>query len=351
MGTVPLPLKVEIPGILVDECFFHSYNGFMKFYCAPMEGLTGYIYRNAQCEYFNTIDKYFSPFISVNQSGSMRTRELKDILPENNQGLVLVPQLLTNNARDFIRTAKDIKNLGYDEINLNLGCPSGTVVSKNKGSGFLAMQRELDAFLAEIYSQVEMKISVKTRIGKDEPEEFYELIEIFNKYPMEELIIHPRIQKDYYKNRPRLDIFREALAVSKNPVCYNGDIFTVGAYKEFIAGFPTVDSLMTGRGLLANPGLIKEFKDNVKLDKSLFKAFHDKLYNDYKQVLFGDTNVLYKMKGFWFYMIVVFSNNEKYAKRIKKSTRLSEYEEVISSLFREQDILEDYESCLVFKAY
>ena len=313
----------------------------MNFYFAPMEGLTGYIYRNAHNAFFNKIDKYFSPFIVANQSNSFKTRELNDILPENNQGLVLIPQLLTNNAKDFIHTSKKIKQLGYNEINLNLGCPSGTVVSKNKGSGFLSKTEELNVFFEEVFSQATTKISVKTRIGKDQPEEFYNLIEIFNKYPIEELIIHPRTQKDFYKNKPNLKIFKDALILSKNPVCYNGDIFTVKDYKEFSTDFHSVETLMIGRGLLANPGLISDIENNTKLEKKLLKDFHDKIYEDYKKILFGDRNVLFKMKELWFYMMPMFSDNAKYAKKIRKSERLYDYDEAVLSLFREQDILEN----------
>jgi len=300
--------------------------------------LTGYIYRNAHNAFFNNVDKYFSPFILANQSESFKTRELNDILPENNQGLVLIPQILTNNAKDFIHTSKKIKQLGYDEINLNLGCPSGTVVSKNRGSGFLSKREELDTFLDKIFSESITKISVKTRIGKDQPEEFYELIKIFNKYPIEELIIHPRIQKDYYKNKPNMKIFKEALILCKNPVCYNGDIFTVNDYKEFTADFPNVETMMLGRGLITNPGLISDITNNIKLDKNLLKDFHDKIYDDYKRILYGDRNVLFKMKEIWFYMISMFSDNAKYAKKIKKAERLCDYDEAVSSLFREQEI-------------
>ena len=313
----------------------------MNFYFAPMEGLTGYIYRNAHNAFFNEIDKYFSPFIVANQSNSFKTRELNDILPENNQGLVLIPQLLTNNAKDFIHTSNKIKQLGYNEINLNLGCPSGTVVSKNKGSGFLSKTEELNVFFEEVFSQATTKISVKTRIGKDHPEEFYNLIEIFNKYPIEELIIHPRTQKDFYKNKPNLKIFKDALTLSKNPVCYNGDIVTVKDYKEFCTDFNSVETLMIGRGLLANPGLISDIENNTKLEKKLLKDFHDKIYEDYKEILFGDRNVLFKMKELWFYMMPMFSNNAKYAKKIRKSERLYDYDEAVLSLFREQDILEN----------
>lgn len=321
----------------------------MKFYLAPMEGLSGYIYRNAHHAYFNNIDKYFSPFISTNKSGSFKKRDLDELLPENNKGLVLIPQLLTNNAEDFILMANKIKDMGYDEINLNLGCPSGTVVAKNKGSGFLAKTEELDAFLYEVFSWGQAKISIKTRIGKEHPEEFYKLIEIFNKYPIEELTIHPRIQKDFYKNKPNLEVFKYALSHSKNPICYNGDIYTIRHYKEFSAEFPDVNCIMLGRGLLINPGLTKEMKNNIKVDKSLLREFHDELYSGYKKILFGDMNVLYKMKEMWFYMIVMFSDNEKYAKKIKKSIRLYDYEDAVASLFREQNLLDDYEENVILK--
>lgn len=311
----------------------------MNFYFAPMEGLTGYIYRNAHKAFFNNIDKYFSPFIVANQSERFTTKELNDVLPENNQGVGLIPQILTNNAKDFIHTSKKLKQMGYNEINLNLGCPSGTVVSKNRGSGFLAKREELDEFLDEIFSESITKISVKTRIGKDRPEEFYDLTQIFNKYPIEELIIHPRIQKDFYKNKPDMKVFKDALVLSKNPVCYNGDIFTLRDYREFSADFKDVGSLMLGRGLVANPGLTSLIADDIELKKDVLKEFHHKIYEDYKRVLFGDRNVLYKMKEIWCYMITIFSDNAKYAKRIKKANRLSDYEEAVSSLFREQDII------------
>lgn len=311
----------------------------MKFYFAPMEGLTGYIYRNAHNTYFDNIDKYFSPFIIANQSESFKTKELNDILPENNQGLVLVPQLLTNNAKDFIHTSKKIKLMGYKEINLNLGCPSGTVVSKSRGSGFLSKREELDLFLDEIFSKSITKISIKTRIGKDQPEEFYELIEIFNKYPIEELTIHPRIQKDFYKNKPNMNVFKDALILSKNPICYNGDIVTAEDYKKFSANYASVGTLMIGRGLLANPGLANDIIYKSKLDKRILKDFHDKIYDDYKRILFGDRNVLFKMKEIWFYMIAVFSDNEKYAKKIKKSERLYDYDDIVSRLFKEQELI------------
>ena len=314
----------------------------MKFYFAPMEGLTGYIYRNAHHAFFpGGIDKYFSPFIFANQSDGFKARDMKDILPENNPGIALIPQLLTNSANDFIHTAKKIKGLGYHEINLNLGCPSGTVVSKGRGSGFLAKRAELDAFLDQVFSQQVTKISVKTRIGKDRPEEFHELIEIYNKYPMQELIIHPRVQTDFYKNTPNMDAFSAAFHQSKNPVCYNGDVFTKQDFNKFTSENPGVETVMLGRGLLMNPGLVHELIYDGKLDKQLLKDFHDEVYDGYKRVLFVEKNVLFKMKELWNYLIVIFCDNLKHAKRIKKAQSLRDYDEAIFRLFSDLDIKQD----------
>ena len=315
----------------------------MNLYFAPMEGITGYIYRKAHHTYFNHVDRYYSPFISANESGNFRKGERDDLLPENNPGLVLIPQLLTNKARDFIVYAGMIKEMGYGEINLNLGCPSGTVVAKSKGSGFLAKKAELDAFLYEIFAWGEMKISIKTRLGIAQPEEFYALLEIFNKYPVAELTIHPRVRKDFYKNKPNLEVFRYALDHSKNPVCYNGNIFTVRQYQEFTTQFPEVGAVMMGRGLLANPGLAGEIKGGIKADKQTLREFHDQIYSENRQVLFGERNVLFRMKEIWFELVLMFSESDRYAKRIRKAERLRDYEEAVASLFRDQELIPDEE--------
>lgn len=311
----------------------------MKFYLAPMEGITGYIYRNAYEKYFHNIDTYFTPFIVTNKSKSLKTKELRDVLPENNKGLNIVPQVLTNSSEDFITTAKRLQQLGYNEVNINLGCPAGTVVSKNRGSGFLALREELDRFLDEIFIMDNMKISIKTRIGKDSPDEFYELIKIYNKYPLEELIIHPRTREDFYGNKPNLQVFKDALSLSKASVCYNGDIFTVDGYNKLIQAFPEVNKVMLGRGVLANPALISEIKDNTYLNKEILKAFHDEIFNNYRELFNEDKNAIFRMKELWGYMSHVFSDNRKYAKKIRKAQKLSDYNEAVSSLFEEQEII------------
>lgn len=311
----------------------------MNYYFAPMEGINGYIYRNAYHRHFGHVDKYFTPFIAPNQNKCFTSRERNDILPEHNEGMYVVPQLLTNHAELFIWAAEELKQYGYREVNLNLGCPARTVVSKRRGSGFLAYQDELDRFLDCIYSSLDMKISVKTRLGTASPDEFYELIQCFNQYPMEELIIHPRIQTDYYKNKPHLDVFRDGLSLSKNPVCYNGDLFTAEAYEEFTKVFPQVEQVMFGRGLIANPGLAGEIRYQITLDKKTFKRFHDTVLDGYQEALFGDRNTLFKMKELWFYMQHIFTNHDKYMKKIRKTEKLGEYEAVVGNLLREQDII------------
>lgn len=196
--------------------------------------------------------------------------------------------------------------------------------------------------MEEVFSKTSTKISIKTRIGKDSPDEFFELIEIFNKYPLEELIIHPRIQTDYYKNKPNMEVFKEALALSKNPVCYNGDIFNVNNYKELTQDYPELKAVMLGRGIIANPALIIQIKNNDNVDKQKIRGFHDAVYKGYQQILSGDRNVLFKMKEVWFYMIRLFADSDKYAKKIRKTDRLQEYESIVAKIFNELEIEEAY---------
>lgn len=312
----------------------------MKYYLAPLEGVTTYVYRNAYHRHFHPMDKYFTPFIVPHKEKKFSTREKKELSPENNQGLFVVPQLLTNNAEDFLKTAKDIKAFGYDEINLNLGCPSGTVVAKNKGSGFLAFPDELDRFLDKIFNNSDFKISIKTRIGKEHPEEFHRLLEIYNKYPLEELVVHPRVQTDFYKNKPNWDMYQEAYKQSKNPLCYNGDIFNTDNYREFMNRFSNTDTIMLGRGIIANPALVSQLVNKEDFAKEKLLSFHSEIYEEYKRISSGDRNVLFKMKELWFYMAGLFVEPDKYMKKIKKSERLKDYENVIQALFEACDLKE-----------
>lgn len=310
----------------------------MKLYFAPMEGITGYIYRNAHHTFFHSVDKYFTPFILPNQKGHFNAREKQDMDPWHNEGIRVVPQILTNCAEDFVKTARKLADMGYQELNLNLGCPSRTVVTKYRGSGFLALPEKLDLFLDSIFSEVGMAVSIKTRIGRDDPGEFERLMEIFNQYPVSELIIHPRTQQDYYRNKPNLEKYGQGLQMSKNPVCYNGDICTPQDYHNLVREFPNTTAVMMGRGLLKNPGLAEQINGESGLDKERLRAFHDRLYEDYQRVMPGAKNVLFKMKEVWVYMAGLFHNWEKYGKKIRKAERILAYEKAVNDLFAEQEL-------------
>lgn len=305
----------------------------MKYNFAPMEGITGYNFRNAFHRHFKGIDKYFTPFISPDQNTCFSTREKEDILPEHNEGLPVVPQVMTNKAEFFAKAEKQLREYGYDEVNINLGCPSATVVTKKKGAGFLAYPKELDMFLEEVFSHATGKVSIKTRLGISNPEEFFPLLEIYNKYPLSELIIHPRVQKDFYKNKPHLKMFEKALNASKTEVCYNGDLFKKEQYDWFCNQFNSVEKVMFGRGLLQNPNLINEVCLKEKTSLEEIRQFHDEVYIGYQSIMSGQRNVLYKMKELWAYLSNSFSGDEKFLKQIQKSQKAGDYEAAVNAIF------------------
>ena len=305
----------------------------MQYYLAPLEGITTRIYRRVYHDCFTPMDKYFTPFLSPHLKKGFSATEKAELLPENNQGMHLVPQILTNRAEDFLRTEEKLAYYGYEEINLNLGCPSKTVVSKGRGSGFLADLEGLDRFLDEIFSKTKARISIKTRIGRDEPEEFQRLLEIYGQYPLEELIIHPRVQKDFYKNKPKLEAFEEAAERMTCPLCYNGDICTREDAASIEGRFPTVTACMIGRGIIANPGLLGEIKGQEEASRKQLCRFHDRLYEEYRELHMGDKNVLFKMKEIWRYLGQAFPGCEKPLKRIRKAERLDRYEEAVNQCF------------------
>jgi len=306
-------------------------------YMAPMEGITGYIFRNAHAKYFPGVTAYFTPFLAPHRNRELKGKEIKDILPENNQNIPVVPQILTNHAEDFVRTAEMLKKMGYRQVDFNLGCPSGTVVAKRKGSGFLVDLQELDDFFEQIFSGLssELKISVKTRIGIENPEEFPALLDVYNKYPIEMLTIHPRLQKDYYNNFPNMEMFRYSVAHSKNLLCYNGDLFSEKKVIEFVNDFPSQENLMIGRGVLKNPALITLLLDNGfdRDDVSeIIKDFHSQLLSDYTEAFSGDRPVLFKMKEIWVYLGNLYEDSEKFLKKIKKSQTIMEYNAIANTL-------------------
>ena len=306
----------------------------MKIYFAPLEGITGHIFRNAYNEIYGHIDKYFAPFISPSEKCPITPRERKEVTPENNKGFYLVPQILTCRSEHFIEGARELQAMGYKEINLNLGCPSGTVCAKGKGAGFLPETLALQKFLDDIYSYAEsdgVKISIKTRLGYFNPDEFYDLVDIFNKYPVSELIVHPRIKSDFYKGEPRKEYYAYALEHAKCPLVYNGNIFTVKDYDEYSSSFGTsLDPVMLGRGLISDPSLADKLKGlATETDFAKFRRLHDTIYHEYQKVMSPDINVLYKMRELWSYWQTLFDGKERDIKRLLKAKKYAEYEDVV----------------------
>lgn len=318
----------------------------MHIYFAPLEGITTYPYRNLHHKYFGGVEKYFTPFLAPGPEQGMSVKEMRDVLPEKNAGVPVVPQILTNRAGDFLLASKKLLEMGYREINLNLGCPSGTVTAKKKGSGFLLYPDDLDRFFDEVFSDAavrngEFLVSIKTRIGKNEVEEWPELMQVYNRYPIHELTVHPRIQKEFYKGTPHLDVFTDILKESRNPVVYNGDLFTVEKVKEFREKFPTVGTVMIGRGLIRNPALAEMIlQEETEPEADILpriREFHDALFEHYRETMSGDRNLLFRMKDLWSYMLAEVPDSEKLAKKIRKSQHVPEYLAAVEEVFARWD--------------
>ena len=299
----------------------------MQVYLAPMEGITGYVFRNAYAKYYGGVDKYFTPFITPHTKKLMDTREKRDILPENNEGLYIVPQVLTNKSEELIAICEELKNYGYTEVNLNIGCPSKTVTVKGKGSGFLEDVRKLDNFFEEFFAVSDTKLSIKTRIGMWDLEEADRLFEIFEKYPFEEVIVHPRLGVEFYQGKAHRDVFERYLQKSKHSLCYNGDINTKEDLLSLNEKWNNCDKYMLGRGLIANPAILSG-------DNSHFQEFHDCLLEGFGEYLLDDRTLLFRMKELWTWWRLLFPNQEKLIKKIKKTNTLLEYRPLVKQVIQ-----------------
>lgn len=308
-----------------------------QYYLAPMEGITNATFRRTYHAHFKSMDKYFTPFLCPHTKRDLTTKEKKEILPENNEGMYVVPQILTNQAEGFLETAGKLEQYGYREINLNLGCPSKTVITKGRGSGFLAFPAELREFLDEIFSKTNLKVSIKTRIGRDDTLLWEELLSIYSEFPLEELIIHPRIQKEFYKGTPHMEAYEAAYRIKNCSICYNGDMFCKEEIENFWKRFPNTDAMMLGRGILRDPCLYEKLFESEEMDASVWKqkvrSFHDALLDAYIEEMSGDRNVLFKMKELWFYLWESFDGSKKLIKKLKKSGSVSEYLRVVEEIF------------------
>ncbi len=300
----------------------------MHYYFAPMEGLTDSIYRALHHKYFGGVEKYYMPFLSPTMHRTLSHKEQRELPRADSVPFTAIPQLLTKNADDFLWAAQVCADQGYLEINLNLGCPSGTVVAKGKGAGLLRDVWALDAFLEKIFAQSPLPISIKSRLGLESSREFPGILEVFNRYPIQQLQLHPRVRKAFYEGNVDLDMFRYCLENSINPVCYNGNLFSLQDISEFSLKFPQVDCLMLGRGLIGNPGML-----SGGTDKRQLQEFMQALMDSYIEAFGGARNAMFRLKEHWASLLPHFENSEKLGKKLRKTTDLEEYKAITAEIF------------------
>ena len=312
----------------------------MRYYFAPMEGLTDCIYRRIHQAHFPGMDAYYMPFISPTQHRCLTHREARDLPIADSVPFRAVPQIMTKIPADFVWAAQQVADRGYDEVNLNVGCPSGTVVSKGKGSGMLADPDHLDRFLDEICKDSSIPVSVKTRLGLEDPAEFPRLLEIFNQYPIKELTIHPRVRKQFYKGDVYMDSFRYALENAKIPLCYNGNLRTASEVEAFQKEFPAIDAVMIGRGLVGNPAML--CPDRFSAEN--IRAFHDELLEEYIQAFGGARNAMFRLKESWHHMIYLFRDSDKLWKKLRKSTDIEEFKAITAQIFETLELAPELEA-------
>ncbi|MBQ9838057.1 MAG: tRNA-dihydrouridine synthase family protein [Oscillospiraceae bacterium] len=301
----------------------------MRYYFAPLEGLTDSIYRNLHHKYFPGLDRYYTPFLSPTAHRALTGKEKREIPPADTLNYTVVPQILTKNPFDFLWLTQQCADLGYKEVNLNIGCPSGTVTAKGKGSGMLKEPALLDAFLDEIFHGASLPVSVKTRIGFNTADEFPALLDIFNRYPMAELIIHPRARAQFYSGSVEMQVFEYALENSKNPLCYNGNLCSCTDIDNLSAMHPSIESVMLGRGLIADPGMLCPDNNNA----ATLQAFHDELLAQYIDTFGSARNAMFRMKENWRHMLCKFEGSEKLGKRLRKTTDINEYRHITQEIF------------------
>ena len=304
----------------------------MELSFAPMEGITYAIYRRLHCERFPGADRYYAPFIAPDSAGNFKAGNLRDVLPENNAGVPLVPQLLINAAGPFLAVAEELGGLGYGEVNLNLGCPSGTVVSKRKGAGMLGDTDALDACLEAIFRRCPLRVSVKTRLGLKSAAEFPKLVEIYRKYPLSRLIVHVRDRDGMYKSAPDAEAFAAAIGCPF-PVEYNGDLFRPGDLAALRKRYPSLGAAMLGRGAVTSPALFREMKGGAPLGADELRDFHDALTEAYLASDLAPNFTVSRMKELWYYQLCLFPDSKRAGREILKARTLPDYRAAVSALF------------------
>lgn len=296
---------------------------------APMEGVTDAVHRRVHHRLFGGVEKYYIPFITPSTHRVFTTRDLRAIAPENNTGVPCIPQLLTHDAELFLWAAQELADLGYDEVNLNAGCPSGTVTAKGRGAGFLRDLGALRAFLDAIFAASPLPVSIKARIGYYDPAEWPAILAVFRDYPVKELTIHPRTRQEFYKGGVHMDCFAQATE-SGLPLVFNGNLFSPADCETLLSQYPDMP-LMIGRGLVANPALGRQLHGGAAATHDELRAYHDALLAGYSREYPADT-VHSRMREHMKYLSCCFVDSHKALKAIRKSTPRN-YPEAAAMLF------------------
>lgn len=283
-----------------------------------MEGLTGPVFRQVHHDMFPGVDRYYTPFLAPTQNHQFAPRDLREILPPAGDAVPTVPQLLTKSAPDFLWAEGQLRSMGFEEVNLNVGCPSATVVAKGKGSGLLGDLPRLTELLEGIFSGNSLPVSVKTRIGLRDSEDWEALIALYNRFPIAELTVHPRTRTELYKGDIHEDAFALCYAKSRLPLCFNGEIHSAARLRELESRYELLHACMIGRGLVANPAMVREYRGGKPLSKSELRAYHDALYAAYAEK-FGAHNAMHRMKEVWICLRTMFADCERYADKIGRS--------------------------------
>lgn len=305
---------------------------------SPLQGFTDFRFRNAFHKHFGGIDTFYSPYIKLNGKMVIKGSYERDILPENNSTLEVIPQIITNDAEEFLFVAKYVQQFGYKELNWNLGCPYPMVAKCGMGSGLIKNTDQIEHILKRVHNETDIIVSMKMRMGYENPSEILDVFPILEQYPIKNIAIHARIGKQLYKGGVDLDSFQKCLNQSKHKLYYNGDITSVAKFKEMQERFPSIDHFMIGRGLIADPFLPSMIKNNTteypKNRYQLFEEFHDTIYQEYDAYLQGPTPIRMKMLGFWEYFSESFSNPQKTYKKIKKAGNSKNYELAVKEIFK-----------------
>ena len=309
----------------------------MRYAFAPMEGITGRALRELHAAWFPGVDCYCLPFLSPTEVHQLTPRQRRELEPGPLGYDRLLPQILTKNPADFLWCAGALAELGYGEVNLNLGCPSGTVVSKGKGAGLLRDAEALDRFLEAVFRDAPIPISVKTRIGLEDPGEFGPILRVLARYPIRALTIHPRTRREMYNGGVHPEAVTLARETLSCPICCNGNLFTRKSVQETETALPWLSGLMLGRGLLADPALVTRCKGGERSRKALL-GFHNDLCEAYLGAMHPNQAALPKLKELWMYLCLLFPEDGTW-KRMRKCKTWSEFYPLTQVLLKDRPIL------------